>query len=228
MCARLLPSEAHDDRAVRLINGAPILPALRQRWWLLLAALVIGIVLSHAYWLPTIRHMLLVADPLRPVDTIVPLAGGLSRASYAAMLYRQGYAEWFVVTDRLNAAVPVYPITEWGITEEAIANGVPQHRLRSIMVPIAPVGSTYEEALAVRDLAELHSWQTLIVVTSAAHTRRSQTVFRDVFAGSGIRVIIRPADCDCETPSQWWLDTEERSLVWQEYLKLVAYRMGYR
>lgn len=227
MCDRQLLAETYHECTARRINAVPMLRALRRRWWLLLASLAIVMLLARVYWLPAIREMLIVADPLHPADAIVPLAGGLSRTTHAAMLYRQGYAEWFVVTDRLNAAVPVYPISEWGITEEAVANGVPQHRLRSIIVPMAPVGSTYEEALAVRDLAEAQGWTSLIVVTSPAHTRRAHTIFRDVFAGSSIIIRVRPASSMEDAPVAWWHDPRQRTMVWQEYAKLIAYRMGY-
>jgi uncharacterized SAM-binding protein YcdF (DUF218 family) len=176
-------------------------------------------------WLPLVEQFLTVADPLHPADAIVPLAGGVERAKYTARLHQDGYAAWFVATDieqplDWEAALPA----DTPIARLALEQGVAQQH---ILTTAAPVTSTYTEALAVRDLAQREGWQSLIVVTSPSHTRRSRAIFRSVFTGTGITVSIRPSIGEKEADEAWWRDQDEREFVLREYAKLFAFCIGY-
>jgi uncharacterized SAM-binding protein YcdF (DUF218 family) len=179
---------------------------------------------TRSHWLPAIANILVVADPLHPADAIVPLAGGVERAQHAAGLFQQGYAGSFVVTDN-SIALHSLAQPDLSITGIATAAGVPVARLHPIATTVT---STYEEAMAVRALAEEQGWQSLLVVTSPAHTRRSHAVFRNAFAGSGITVMVQPASAEEHDGEFWWQDEDERKLVLNEYLKLFAFSIGYR
>jgi uncharacterized SAM-binding protein YcdF (DUF218 family) len=199
----------------------------RKRHYLFLLALLAGILLTlaHPLWLPSIKALLVVADPLQPADAIVPLAGGLERAVYAARLQQQGYAPWFVATDisHLVSAEGLLSTTE--ISQVALEHGVSRS---SIHLTGTPVSSTYEEALAIRELAQTQGWQSLIVVTSPAHTRRSRMIFREVFTDTGISIIIRPVMDEIDESEEWWQMKQKRKLVLNEYLKLGAFLVGIR
>jgi uncharacterized SAM-binding protein YcdF (DUF218 family) len=182
------------------------------------------VILSHSLWLPLVADFLVVADPLQPADAIVPLAGGVERAQHAAGLFQQGYAGSFVVTDNSIAWHSVAQ-PDLSITGIATAAGVPVARLHPIATTVT---STYEEALAIRVLAEEQGWQSLLVVTSPAHTRRSRAVFRSVFAGSNVTVMVRPASTAERDNEFWWQDEDERKFVITEYLKLGAFFAGLR
>ena len=176
-------------------------------------------------WLPLVEQFLTVADPLHPADAIVPLAGGVERAEYAARLHQDGYAAWFVATDVEQApdfseALPA----DTPIARLALEQGVAQ---RHIVTTAIPVTSTYTEALAVRDLAQREGWQSLIIVTSPSHTGRSRAIFRSVFTGTGITVSIHPSIGEKETDEAWWRDQDEREFVLREYAKLFAFCIGY-
>ncbi len=202
--------------------------AIKKQVWsyILLIAGSSGIMLliSHALWLPLLGAALVVADPLQPADAIVPLAGGYDRARYAASLVRAGYAPRFVVTDVRPAMGQASQLFSPEIAGEALDHGVFWHQLRLINTPVA---STYQEALAVRELAQAQRWQSLIVVTSPAHTRRARAVFRSVFAGSDIRIVVRPIVSAEPEATAWWHDEDRRQLVLTEYLKFFAFRLGY-
>ncbi len=165
---------------------------------------------------------------MQPADAAIPLAGGVERAAYAARLHQGGYAPWFVATDveqildlgeALSADTPVACL--------ALEQGVAQQH---ILTTAAPVTSTYTEALAVSDLAQREGWQSLIVVTNPAHTRRSRAIFRTVFTGTDIAVSIRPAigEGEGEADAAWWCDEHERGMVGREYVKLMAFYTGMR
>ena len=80
----------------------------------------------------------------------------------------------------------------------------------------------------MRDLAQREGWQSLIIVTSPSHTRRSRAIFRTVFTGTGITVSIRPSIGEGKADAAWWRDEHERGMVGREYMKLIAFLVGIR
>jgi uncharacterized SAM-binding protein YcdF (DUF218 family) len=91
-----------------------------------------------------------------------------------------------------------------------------------------PVYSTYEEAVAVRELARSQNWQSLLIVTSPTHTRRSRMIFRHIFADTGIDVYIRPVTEDWYDPKDWWQNRYQRRQVFLEYLKIAGFLVGFQ
>lgn len=197
----------------------------RRRTLLIVSTFVVAfIVLTHAIWLKPIGGFLIVCDPVEPVDAVVPLAGGPFRVEVAAQLFHRGYAEWFVATDLDHAAFASGQLISEKIINEALAYDVPGERIHLIARPVV---STYTEAHAVRTIAEEQGWQSLIVVTNGRHTRRSHIIFHDVFRNSDIKLIFRPAP-DLGGEDLWWQNSWQRYFVFQEYVKLFAFLLGYR
>lgn len=183
------------------------------------------LVWSYPFWLPSAGAFLIVQDPLVRADAIVPLAGGPHRVTRAAQLFRAGYATWFVASDPDPDQFALGRLTSRQIINEARARGIPASHMYLTAVPVT---STYTEARAVRDLAEAEGWQSLIIVTTPEHTRRTHIIFRHVLRGSGIALSVQPAINDDTLPGRWWQDHHQRHFVLQEYAKLFAFLMGYR
>lgn len=191
---------------------------------LVLAAITL-ILASHQLWLPLIGNFLVVADPLQPADALVSLAGGQERVVYAAKLFNQGYADWLIATNM--------PLNVPGIRElygelakrEATWQGVPEER---ILIAPGTVETTYQEALAVRQLAEERRLRSLIVVTDPYHTRRARMAFQDVFRDTGIAVMVQPVNESKYRPDSWWRTQDGLRETWTEYVKLLLYMVGYR
>jgi uncharacterized SAM-binding protein YcdF (DUF218 family) len=183
------------------------------------------LVMSYRLWLPLVGGFLIAVDPLARADALVPLAGDRSRVIYAAELFRQGYAPWYVVSDMWvgepDPAVPYATLVQ----EQAIEHGVPPDRLA--VAPGMP-RTTYTEALAVRQLALEQGWQSLIVVTSPSHTRRAGFIFRTVFANTNIRLVVVAVEGHWYTPDTWWLTDAGAYETGLEYAKLAAYLLGFR
>jgi len=62
----------------------------------------------------------------------------------------------------------------------------------SVFVTDLQVDSTYEEALAVRDLALNRKWGKLMVVTDPYHTFRTRLIFNRELRNTGLDVLVRP------------------------------------
>jgi len=93
-----------------------------------------------------------------------------------------------------------------------------------------PVTSTYSEALRTFDYARQNQLKSLVVVTSAYHSRRALWIFRKVFNDSGIDVSLEPVAAGQQTPQPffWWLQPSGWKVVATEYPKLIYYWARYR
>lgn len=191
-----------------------------------IVAAIIALVLARGLWLPLIGGFLIVADPLQPADAVVVLSGGeRERVVYAAGLFNEGYADWFVATNMKHDLPGVRVLYGELVRQEAIWQGVPQER---ILIAPGILETTYEEALAVRELAQEQGWSSLLLVTSPYHTRRAQIAFRDAFRDTGIAVIVRPVNGHWYRADSWWKSRDGLRETWTEYLKLLLYVIGYR
>ncbi len=180
------------------------------------------VIFTLTFWLSLLGRFLIVADPLKSADAILPLAGGLERVSHAAILYRDRYASWFILSDM--ALAPDTP-TNYAIQarEEALRFGISNE---AILLISGRVTTTYEEAINVRAMMQEKNWTSLIVVTSPSHTRRARLIFRNVLRGTGISVSIQPVRNHWYSADSWWKSEEGRRETWLEYLKLALYFVG--
>jgi uncharacterized SAM-binding protein YcdF (DUF218 family) len=67
----------------------------------------------------------------------------------------------------------------------------------------------------------------VLVVTSPYHTRRSQFVFNDLYAGSGIEPVVSPGGYGRLVPADgaWWLDRLTLETVWLEFGKVLFWEL---
>ncbi|HVO68451.1 MAG TPA: YdcF family protein, partial [Aggregatilineaceae bacterium] len=114
-------------------------------------------------WLPLIGEYLVVSDPLQPADAIVVLSGGgPERVVQGAELFNEGYASWFVVTN-YSLRLPGLRVRYSDLMKtEAESHGIPEDR---ILTAPHTVKTTYEEAKAIKELANSQGFKSLIVVT---------------------------------------------------------------
>ena len=179
-------------------------------------------------------QLLVVRAPLASADAIVVLSGSATfreRAQHAAALFNEGRAPRIVLTnDRL--------LSNWSPEEqrnpyfyersrdELRRAGVPDDKISVIMDPIR---STYDEAVVLKKFAEANHLSSLLVVTSAFHSRRAFWTFSRVFEGSGKLIGIDPAEPRIESPAAatWWLHSLGWELVPKEYVKLLVYWFRY-
>jgi uncharacterized SAM-binding protein YcdF (DUF218 family) len=167
-------------------------------------------------------------------DAIVVLGGSstfVERNQYTAELFREERAPRILLTnDGLQGGWSTKDnrnpyFVERALRELQIA-GVPSDKIE-VLPQIT--SSTYDEAVLLRQYAESHSLRSVLVVTSAYHSRRAIWTFRRVFDGSGVEIGIMspPAGWQTPPPATWWLHKNGWSLVAGEYTQLVYYYFKY-
>ena len=179
-------------------------------------------------------ELLIVRSPLAKADAIVVMSGSgtfRERAQHAAALFNDGRAPRIVLTnDRLQSSWSQEeqrnPYYYERSRDELRRAGVPDDKIAVIMVPIR---STYDEAVALKEYSEANHLSSLLVVTSAFHSRRVFWTFRRVFEGSGKLIGIDPAEPRIESPAAatWWLHRLGWEMVPKEYAKLLVYWFRY-
>jgi uncharacterized SAM-binding protein YcdF (DUF218 family) len=193
-----------------------------------IAALAVVIGLGAApFWAPGLlqRYALWfrVNDP-KPSDAICILLGGFQvRPMRAAELYLRGYAPQVLIVDFPDDIF-------YGSMESQLARimirrtGVPDEDLVRIR---ARVTSTEEEARLYRDYAEKNGLKSLVVVTTAFHTRRARWIFERVFAGSGISLSFAAAFEPHINERNWFKSDEGLVVYFSETLKTIYYYLRY-
>ena len=177
---------------------------------------------------------LITEAPLDKADTIVVLGGSATykeRSHEASRLLFEGRSQRILITND-NTQGPWSSAEQRNLffyersLEELRNAGVPS---QSIDLLMKPVTSTYEEAEVIRDYAKQHGLHSILIVTSAYHSRRALWVFSRVFRDTGIRIGLiaaRPGNQSPE-PATWWLSMRGWKLVPTEYVKMVYYVINY-
>ncbi len=199
---------------------------------LLLVATVVLFLLRESI-LSEVGNFLVVSDSLDRADVIEVLSGHSVRYQKAAELFSQGWAPRIVIT---KGTYPhsVEELKRYGISElESHEKGAAI--LRFLKIPKCVIEiidgynkSTVDEARKLRRYMLDQGLKRLIVVTSNFHTRRSRLLFRRVFKGTGIAIVVQAAPPDYDfDPEQWWTRRENsKTLLW-EYQKLIYYALRY-
>ena len=158
--------------------------------------------------------VLIVSDPVERVDAVVVLSGGDGdRLALAFEMHAEGFAPNLVITDTASGA-------NNRLVREAMAGGFPRER---IYVTDLQVDSTYDEALAVRDLALTRNWKKLMVVTDPYHTFRTRLTFQREMRGSGIEILVHPVRGHWFRSPTWFFRGEGWQFVVLEIGKLINY-----
>jgi len=177
---------------------------------------------------------LITEAPLDKADVIVVLSGSATfreRTREAARLFFEGHAPRILITNDDQQG-------PWSSSDqrnlffyerslEQLRNaGVPS---QSIEVLMQPVSSTYDEAELIRNYAQQHGLRSILIVTSAYHSRRALWVFSRVFRDSGIQIGLDavPPGQQSPPPATWWFKLRGWQLVPNEYLKMVYYLIRY-
>ncbi len=183
---------------------------------------------------PFLANRLIVEKPLEKADAILVLSGSsvyIERTQKAAQVYKEGIADKVLLTDDGGHA-------GWSQKEqknpkfvelakrELIAQGVAEEDIETLEPQVT--GTIYE-AQALQKIIEENHWKSVLVVTSAYHTKRSLWTIEEVINDKNIKIGIVSSPTGQQTPPSWtwWLTRRGWSLVGGEYLKSFYYWLYY-
>lgn len=200
---------------------------------IVLAAVAVFFVWSLVAWIAA--EALMVTVPLERADAIVVLSGSgayVERTRLAAQLYSTGRAPIIILTNDAqmggwSEAQKRNPLFKERARDELLTVGVPASRIE-----LAPgsITNTYDEGLSLREHAERRGQRSLLIVTSAYHSRRALWTLQQVFRGSSVSLGMEsvPPGQQMPSPGVWWLSLAGWRAVALEYPKLLYYWLRYR
>lgn len=198
-----------------------------------------GLLALFLIWIlvaPLLAENLIVEKPLAHADAILVLGGSavyLERTDKAAELFKNGVTTRIFLTDDGTRG-------GWSRLEQRnilfvelarrnlINQGVPPENIE-ILKPVAE-GTIYE-ARSLAEVSKSDNLKTILLVTSAYHTRRALKTFERAFAEqnspSEIGIEYAATGRHTPNPSSWWLSAFGWQSVAGEYVKSVYYWIYY-
>lgn len=180
-------------------------------------------------------RLLVRVDPLdtaAPADVVYVLGGSrVDRWLEAVEIYRAGGARHILISrggtepaERLLARQGIVVPTTADIARSVMVDrlGVPA---TAVEILEEPVDNTAHEAEAIEARARRDGWQTIVVITTRAATRRAGHAFRRVL-GDDVRIVMRDTRYDAYDPTWWWRTRGDFRQTFIEFPKLLAYWLG--
>ncbi len=190
-------------------------------------------------WMPLAWYAaerLIVAQPLDRAEAILVLSGSaayVERTQKAAQLFKGGIApKIFLTNDGTKAGwskrekrnPPYVELAE----QSLIGQGVPAENIE--ILPTVTEG-THDEAELLAKTAKERNIKSILLVTSAYHTRRALWTFEKTMQYNDVPVELGiaspPTGEQTPPPFYWWLTVRGWNFVGGEYLKIVYYWLYY-
>jgi uncharacterized SAM-binding protein YcdF (DUF218 family) len=198
------------------------------------AVLLLLVVFAYAFRtsiLTSVADYLVVNDKLEPADIIFLLNSEVNtRPFYASDLYRQGLAPVIVIARSEDTPtvdlglVPNDTDIDVGVMEKL---GVPADKIIVLPVP-GGVTSTFDEVVAFKQYIEANDVHSIILITSAFHTRRARWIFDRELSGLPVTLEMAAAPYPTFDQANWWQNETGLITVNNEYIKLAFYFFKYR
>ena len=226
-----MPTTTHTAQPLEFARTENLMTVARPKLVRILPGGVVVMLLTWSIaWCAA--RMLIVKQNLDHSDAIVVLAGAATYAErilHAAKLFNEGRASRIVLTDDHQRAAwsqakqsnPFF--VEWG-SEELQRQGVPPKNIE--IISPAHLGTQYE-AERIRQYVESEKLSSIVIVTSAYHSRRALALVQSSLRNSKVIVGMDPVGTGQQTPppATWWLHARGWQMVGGEYLKLVYYAL---
>ncbi|HEX8287343.1 MAG TPA: YdcF family protein [Pyrinomonadaceae bacterium] len=196
----------------------------------------LALFLGWIFIAPFLAESLIVEKPLEKADAILVLGGSsvyVERTQKAAEIYKTGVAPVIFLTDDGERTgwskiekrnVPYVEMAQRSLISQGVAPD-------AIVVLQPQVTGTIYEARVLAQKAKAENLQSVLLVTSAYHTRRTLWTFERLFAENNVKTelgIVAPATGE-QTPPPfiWWLSPRGWGLVAGEYVKFLVYWVYY-
>lgn len=204
------------------------------KWLFFLLALLY--VLFSYYHAPILMHLgryLVVEHPPQKSDLIVCMAGGnVDRGLAVADAYQKGLAPRIFMAreeppdgyELLKERGVEYPESVDLMIKLLEGQGIPRS---AFLTSDRPTKSTFEEAVLVKELVMNSDYNSLIIITTPYHCRRTWLTFRKVFEESDVRMLMLPSPYSDFKPADWWKKRRYLREVIIEYQKLIYYTLKF-
>jgi uncharacterized SAM-binding protein YcdF (DUF218 family) len=204
------------------------------KWLFFLLALLY--VLFSYYHAPILAHLgryLIVAHPPQKSDLIVCLAGGnVERGLAVADAYEKGLAPRIFMAREvppdgygwLKERGVDYPETVDLMMKLLEGLGIPRS---AFLTSDRPAKSTFDEANLVKDVLMKSDYNSIIIITTPYHCRRTWLTFRKVLEENDVRILMLPSSYSDFKPEDWWKKRRYLREIIIEYQKLIYYMLKY-
>lgn len=198
-----------------------------------LPKIAIGFLLVFVCWVliaPYLAEHLIVEKPLEKADAIMVLGGSAvyqERTQTAAKIFGEGIAPRILLTDDGERAgwskkertnLPFVELAKRSLIDQGVPEG-------AITILPGEVTGTDWEARRLSEEIDHDGLRSVLLITSAYHTRRALWTFEKFLSGKDVEIGIEHSPTGEQTPSPryWWLSPRGWSMVGGEYVKSVAY-----
>lgn len=204
---------------------------LRNRWVRRILIFFAVLLLLFLFRMPIARGLgsyLVAETELTRTDAVVVLGGSsYERGLEGLKVYEDGMAPMIICTGGNIPSVMMALDTilyEADITRGMILdNGVPEDRV----VALRSSTSTKEEASEIFEYVKSTDIDSLTIVTSKLHLRRTKNVFTEQFEDSGVHLVFHGAPSASFDEKEWWNSEQGLIMVNNEYMKLLYYFFKY-
>lgn len=189
--------------------------------------------LAFGIWIfvaPYLAENLIIEKKLEKANAILVLGGSstyLERTQKAAELFNAGVSDKVLLTndggrggwDNVNQINPTFAELA---KRNLINQGVSPDKIEILNDEVT---GTIWEARLLKTIAKERNYKSILLATSAYHTRRSLWTFEKIMAEDNVQIGIESAETGIQTPkpSLWWLSFKGWSSVAGEYVKFVYY-----
>jgi uncharacterized SAM-binding protein YcdF (DUF218 family) len=207
---------------------------LKKKTGIVLLVIVLICLLAYSLRTPLLtglaNYLISTDVPLEKADMIFVLNGDYdTRPFYSSDLYEQGLAPIVAIAQTESSPSELLGLVD-NPTDIAVEvmklRGVPAEKL-VVLNNSGPVTSTFDEARTLRQYVETHNIRSVIMVTSAFHTRRSRWIFERELAGVQVKLEVAGAPYINFDASNWWQYENGLINLNNEYIKLIFYKIKY-
>jgi len=169
-------------------------------------------------------------DNLQKSDATLILMGSIAdRVLQTADIYKQNLTNEILIVNNIQygseylAQYDVYIPNFATLSKQALVQlGIPESHIT--IIP-GKAKNTMDEAVLVVSWLKQQASDSLIIVTSASHVRRSELIFEHVFTKAGLNTHIQsvPSQYSKFNAKYWWRDRESAKQVFMEYTKIASF-----
>lgn len=150
-------------------------------------------------------------------DAIVALGGDSRRLTLAAKLFRQGLAPALWYTGQVKDSY-----TAQRVDEVTMRTGIPAKD-----ITLLSSTSTWEDGEQITSLVIQQKVQTLVIVTSWYHGRRTRSVIEHHLRNKDVQVYYQLVPTSEYDTTNWWRSEEGYRQITREFLKVGYYWLYY-